>query len=379
MKIVLSGVETNNKGAELMLYAILQELERKWPEAEVYVSPWAVSQGLDYVKTSLKLRYWPISSIIKKTRINGILNHLHLSPLTDTKAVKADYFIDGSGFFFSDQCKLWGTTPERWENLLKYQHKHGAKIIFLPQAFGPIELDMTKRAITSIGKYASAIMPREEISYQYLEKSGLVDMNKVHLFPDFTALVNGKFPSKYDYLKNGICIIPNLNMIEKGIMSYEDYIHLLTVIIEYGKKSGYAVYLLNHEGEGDEKLAFECKESVKCGIEVVTGLNALEVKGLIASSYLVITSRFHGLASSLNSCVPTLATSWSHKYGELFKDYGLSGYVLPTDNLNKALDDVKKLLDIEENKRIRMHLESVVPQIKVKSQQMWKMVWNLKN
>ena len=33
MKIVLWGVETNNKGAELMLYAILQEIERKFPDA----------------------------------------------------------------------------------------------------------------------------------------------------------------------------------------------------------------------------------------------------------------------------------------------------------------------------------------------------------
>ena len=28
MKIVLSGIETNNKGAELMLYAILQEIDK---------------------------------------------------------------------------------------------------------------------------------------------------------------------------------------------------------------------------------------------------------------------------------------------------------------------------------------------------------------
>lgn len=35
MKVVLSGVETNNKGAELMLYAILQEIERRSPGSTI--------------------------------------------------------------------------------------------------------------------------------------------------------------------------------------------------------------------------------------------------------------------------------------------------------------------------------------------------------
>ena len=51
MKIVLTGVETNNKGAELMLYAILQEVERTFPDAEVYISPNAIPQGLNYLQT----------------------------------------------------------------------------------------------------------------------------------------------------------------------------------------------------------------------------------------------------------------------------------------------------------------------------------------
>ena len=66
MKIVLSGVQTINKGAELMLYAILQEIERKWPDAEVFIPPMRIRQGLDYVQTSLDLKYTsaPLISII---------------------------------------------------------------------------------------------------------------------------------------------------------------------------------------------------------------------------------------------------------------------------------------------------------------------------
>ena len=36
MRYILNGVETNNKGAEIMLYAILQEIERRDKDAVVF-------------------------------------------------------------------------------------------------------------------------------------------------------------------------------------------------------------------------------------------------------------------------------------------------------------------------------------------------------
>ena len=60
MKIVLSGVETNNKGAELMLYAILQEIERKYPTATVYLPYNGIRQGEGYnIVTSLNIKRNP--------------------------------------------------------------------------------------------------------------------------------------------------------------------------------------------------------------------------------------------------------------------------------------------------------------------------------
>lgn len=377
MKIVLTGVETNNKGAELMLYAILQEIERKYPDACVYISPYSVMQGLDYIKTSLKFRFWPYSKLMKLTHINGILRRLYLPAIEGEDFVKADYVLDGSGFLFSDQTKLWGTTPEWWEKRLSHQSEHGAKIVFLPQAIGPIENESTKHAIAVLNRYADVIMPRERVSYNYIKDSELVDMKKVRMFTDFTSVVDGVFPSKYEHLKNGICVIPNMRMIDQGKITYEDYVNLLSAIISEGKRSGHPVYLLNHEGEMDESLAYQCKKSVAGEIEVVTGLNALQVKGLIASAYVVVTSRFHGLASSLNSCVPSLATSWSHKYEELYNDYQLHGYVLPLNHIDAAVDKVKEILDEKENKRIRKHLSDQVPRIKNQTHEMWNLIWSL--
>lgn len=377
MKIIITGVETNNKGAELMLYAILQEIERRHPEADVYISHTRVLQGLSYVSTKLKMHFFPYERIVEKLHINGILRRLKLPMIENMNLVKSDYFLDGSGFLFSDQCKLWGTTPEYWDSILRFQKQNGSKIVFLPQAFGPFREVATKRAISTIGKYASLIMAREKVSYSYIKETGLVDMKKVYLFTDFTSLVDGSFPIKYNYLRGGICVIPNMRMIDKGVISYDNYIKLLTAIISDGKKSGRPVYLLNHEGKGDEQLAYSCQESLREKIDVVTGLNALEVKGLIASSYLVITSRFHGLASALNSCVPCLATSWSHKYEELYKDYGLTDCVLPIDNVESTIHVINNYLDGLRNESVRAHLIVKKDEIHRKTKEMWDLVWSI--
>lgn len=377
MKIILTGVETVNKGAELMLYAILQEIERKWPDAVVFVEPDSVPQGLGYVHTNVKLRYWPLSGFVRRYRLNSILNRLHLPLIKDSMATRADYFFDGSGFCFSDQCGMWGRKAEWWEDVLRRQKKIGAKIVFLPQAFGPLEKDDTKEAMRVLNKYATCLMPREKVSFDYVEKSGLVDMKKVKTYTDFTSLVEGVFPTKYKHLRNGICIIPNMKMIDKGSISMDDYLELLAAIIKEGKKSGHPVYLLNHEGKKDEWLAYECRKRLNNSIEVVSNINALEVKGLIASAYLVVTSRFHGLASALNSCVPSLATSWSHKYSELFKDYGIDDYVLPLDNNEKAIVRIKEILDKDNNEKLRLQLEKKHSEIQQETRNMWDYIWSL--
>lgn len=381
MKIILNGVETENKGAELMLYAILQEIERKYPEAEIYIPIQNVRQGLGYIHTSLKMKYLPFGWFVKHLHLKGVFRLLHIprKKLQDVYAIKnADYFIDGSGFHFSDQKRNF--TPDkvwRWKHLLKRLSSQGCRIVFLPQAFGPAQKANTLEGLKVISKYASLIMPREQTSYHYLEQSGVVDMNKVKLFTDFTSLVDGAFPKGYEHLKGGICIIPNLRMVDTGTVSKENYIGLISAIVDSCKASGHPIYLLNHEGKSDERLAYECRERIGNNIEVVTELNALEVKGMIASAYLVVTSRFHGLASALNSCVPCLATSWSHKYEELFNDYGLSECVLPLDNNNKAIEKVSYFLDKDKNAEIRQYLSVQVEMIKAKTTNMWNNVWSL--
>ena len=89
------------------------------------------------------------------------------------------------------------------------------------------------------------------------------------------------------------------------------------------------------------------------------------------------SSRFHGVASALNSAVPCLATSWSHKYAELFKDYGMNDNVLKLDDLQACVEKVEAYLNKDKNLSIRQELEIHIPQIQNETREMWNTVWNI--
>lgn len=382
MKYVLSGIETMNKGAELMLYAILQQIGLHDSDAVVYVPNYALHQGISYLKTDVDVRYKfnrNIEKIAETLHIPGMMRRLGVSDIifTDHYPLRdIDYFIDASGFQFSDQ---WPSTKYRlmyWEKKLSYYHAHGTKCIFLPQAFGPINDINTKKLISIIGMYADLIFPREEVSLNYMLHAG-VNPSKMCVKTDFTSLVDGMFPSEYEHLRGQVCFIPNCRMLDRSNMTIDKYKSLLNLVIEEAESVGRKVYLLNHEGIHDESIAYKLSRLSCKNLTVVSGLNALEVKGLISASYLCITSRYHGLASALNSCVPSLCTSWSHKYECLYRDYDIPNGVLDTENIDKVGTIINQYLNPQFQYDYKIKLSKGIDLVKASSLDMWMKVWKI--
>jgi len=382
MKIVLNGVETNNKGAELMFYAILQEIERRYPKATCFVEKGSVHQGLSYLRTSLLIKEKPVAvfeQLCKRLHLRRVMKVIFGRGVFDDihYISGAKYFLDASGFFYSDK---WNKPSEIFGQRKKLLRSHkrsrgGGKVVFLPQAFGPLSCENVKQGIIDLNKYADIVMPREKTSYDYLIDSELIDKAKLKLFPDFTCLVKGVIPNGYDHLHHGVCIIPNIRMLDKTELSFSMYNEFVQTIINTSLKNGFVPYLLNHDGPADGELAREFQSMSTYPIEVVDNLNALEVKGLISTARLVVTSRFHGAASSLNSCVPCLATSWSHKYEELFHDYKQDNCVLNVKNLYETEILVNSYLNSEFYTKKKNELSAIVTkQIEI-TKQMWRVVF----
>lgn len=381
MIFVLSGFSNINKGAELMFDAVVQEIEQYAPNSTVYLPVAAFRGRVPNNSNTLTFKYKPIEKfirIIRKFHLNGILRKLHLPEiLDDIYAIKnADYFIDGSGLVFSDVQRL-DSHLYRWEHLLRNQKKQNTKIIFLPQMFGPCEKEATKATFKILNKYADLIFAREKASFSYIKDSGLIDMQKVFLCTDFTPLVHGVVPPEYKHLENAVCLIPNNRMYGTRKISKETYFAFLKAIIRHLQEIGKGVYLLNHEGEKDDVICQQIRSELNNGIEVVTGLDAIQTKGLISSAGLVISSRFHGVASSLNTGVPCLATSWSHKYSELFHDFGITDGVLSPEDIEACIQKIDSLLEPENNQKVRKQLAERLPDINKSIHHMWEQIWKI--
>lgn len=383
MKIQIDGTNTINKGAELMLYAVLEQIQNKHPNADVIFNTGNESNSAKYIDTKLYFRKrWAqeyLGKLILKLKIIGILNKLNLSikSLTPKYAKPGiDVILDAGGFRFSDQWSHSNKSIEDWEAYYSKLKKYKTKIILLPQAFGPFESQGGKCIANILDKYIDIIFARDETSKNYLLDAG-VSLNKVELYPDFTSLVEGVYSKHLNQTKGKVCIIPNFKMIEKTKVNLDRYMSFMVKVITHIRSSNKDVFLLNHESHKDLMICREISKQFDNEITVITGLKAKEVKFLIANSYFVVSSRFHGIASSLSSSTPCIATSWSHKYEMLFRDFDQKDKLI---DINQSFDIAKNKIDIllseRENEKIRKQLFEVTQNVKQTNLKMWEKVWS---
>jgi len=183
---------------------------------------------------------------------------------------------------------------------------------------------------------------------------------------------------KYQFINGYLGIIPNYKMISHANFSVNQYSKFVDLICSVARSYGVEVFLLNHEGEKDYELCLSINNQLQKKVPVLTNLNSREIKGIIKISKLIISSRYHGVASSLNQGIPCLATSWSHKYELLFKDYDLEDMLLSLD------DDFEKIeatiANIFSNySEIKSKIERNMLVLSSRNEDMWSYIWSFIN
>jgi len=335
MFIEINGVSFVNKGAELMLHAILQMISQKIPQAKFVLKPGANSP---YEKRA-KLGLYQKILWFSKFRISfGMYFGKHIPKrLREYYGLvcheEINVVLDASGFAFGDQ---WG--PGNTIAIAKAMRRGkrlGTKVIFLPQAFGPFSTRQIRKAFHIVATQADRIYARDSVSYKYIV--GLVgELPNLRRAPDFTVLLKGHVPSYFDCASHDVAIIPNRRMVDKTSRSVaEHYNPFLMTCVRHFLDSGYKPFFLVHGGREDEELAREVVRPFGSDVPIVMEEDPLNMKGIIGTCKAVVSSRYHGLISALSQGVPSIGTGWSHKYRELFDDYGCPDILL-TPNTNES-------------------------------------------
>lgn len=376
MIIEIRGTQFVNKGAELMLHAVMQKLEELKTDYLLVLRP---NKETPYEKIAAIGGYKKLmlqKSYLNLNFLTNVIPKKYRAKLQRNWGIiteaDIDVVLDASGFAYGDQ---WSSMLIRQVcQEIKRLNKQGKKYIFLPQALGPFTREKDRTNLKNALPNASLICAREESSFENIK--GLAgDSGNYYQFPDFTNLVKGTCP---DYFKDGrekFLIIPNNKMISKQNSKSEwkeTYIDSLVFLAEYARKEGLEPVVLNHEGEGDAPLCNTLLSRLG-DVRLIIEDNPLHVKGIIGASRALVCSRFHGCVSALCQGIPILGTSWSFKYERLFAEYEKSDLLITADMDEDVLkESFDKLMletlgeDSEPSKRF-----------KEQSQEMWSKVFSV--
>lgn len=368
MVIELRGVEFVNKGAELMFHAIVHKVKERFPDAIIAMEP----------TPRVSLKNLAVHKIhVKRNRKALLLPRFmrRIMRIVHEKEIKV--VLDGSGFAFGDQ---WGVkhAEKKLGSKIVNWHRQGKKIILLPQAFGSFSDPELRTTMEKIVANADLIFAREQQSYNYL--THIPNKNNIHLAPDFTNLLPGTIPSDFTIENRQVAIIPNYQMIKKKGEAGKYYHDYLYTAIKKVQSLGLKPYFLIHEGEKDIRIAQEVNALLQQPLELITTNNALEIKGIISTAQFIICSRFHGVVSALSQGVPSISTSWSHKYEMLHQEYDYEeGLIQDITNNGEIESKIEALANPAIRRQISENLSSRSKLLKQKSAEMWETVFTILN
>jgi colanic acid/amylovoran biosynthesis protein len=325
MTIELRGINFFNKGSELMLQAVMCKVKEEIPDA-LFV--------MEKTQNTPRAKHLE-NGIYTKANFKKILSLKYLFTLVPgfirrrwkyINETEINIVLDCSGFAFGD---IWGVkgASRLMDNIIEWK-KQGKKVIMLPQAFGPFSDSKLSSLMRDIIHYADLIYARDKDSLKHLKQLNS-DNRKINCAPDFTNLIEGNAPAYFDSLNCEVAIVVNSKMVStvstKEAQAYLDLVYKIIIKI---RELNHKPYFLMHEVKMDPMVVEAINDNLTNKLPVINEADPLYIKGMILKSKAVVTSRFHGLISCLSQAIPCLATSWSHKYEMLLKDYNYSEALL---------------------------------------------------
>ena len=369
--VEIRGAGFLNKGAELMLQAAVAQLHDRFPNCVICVAPTRNSGPMPISKIrehrfhiKLDKRKWGVQwGALGALLPRALRRRLGLVLSSELSAI-----LDAAGFAYADKWPL--SNLEELADLATDCRRHGTRLIFLPQAFGPFSDQPRQSMMRESADAASMIFARDTRSLEYLQQVCSPRVN-LRLAPDFTNLVASQPPTDISTFNDVVALVPNRRMLDKANATIgAAYVDFMVAVGRHVCSLGYRVVVVVHELQLDATLAQDIAAKIN-GAVTLSEEDPVRLKGIFGACRCVISSRYHAIIAALSQGVPAFGTSWSHKYPALFCEYDFERGLLDTTNLDGALEIVTGTLREPLYSSLRAHLDRKADELREQSRQMW--------
>lgn len=267
------------------------------------------------------------------------------------------------------------------------------ELILLPQTYGPFKRSITRLMARSILKRAGVIYARDNESVEYVQELlGSHSINgKLRFMPDVAFVLDSHEPETIDVgsldkVRKEGSVVVGLNisgLLFNGGYTRENmfglktnYRDLIYSVVDFLMKDDRLLVLLvphvlspSRAVEDDpnacRQLYEKLSEKYPGRIFLTQGsYNHNGIKHIIGLCDFFIGSRMHACIAALSQSIPSVGIAYSKKFQGVFDSVEMGNYVADVYQCSedKLLSTIKTAL--EDRKKIRMHLNKVVPGIK---------------
>lgn len=373
MKVLITGAQFNNKGAQSLLFTVVDQLKKRNADIEIYYLPIDDYRKYDKSQLNFHIVYGDMEAhnyenrvfqrpfILGKAILRSIIkkNSVKVSDVTELHRLlpEIDAIIDVSGYQLTS--KFSNEMNRKFLYYIEEAKRYGKKIILMPQSFGPFDYkndrEKLMRTIKKDLSEVDLIFAREKEGYDLL--CNLFGVKNIKLSPDlvlqgdeinweniYTKIPKLQYPKIGD--KNNVAIIPNTEAFRHGNENQilEVYSAVINKLLLHGK----TVYIFRHSNDllACEKIydKFSNNENVNF---IKNDFTCEEYSEFVTQFDFIIASRYHAIIHAYKKGIPALIFGWAIKYQRLAELFNQSKYVfdITANHIHpeKILDELEVL------------------------------------
>ncbi len=336
MKILLSGANFINKGAEAMLFIAANECFTRFPGAECIVQ---LPEGFALIRSMEEL--YELSTGARKVSDHkvpqgGIKRKLHKVKALCSAYKSADAMLDLSGYELSSKLGVYPSLRYLFKIRLS-KHYH-TQVYLMPQSFGPFRYRgiwklLMPWMIRRILKHPIVCFARETEGEAFLQE--IAPRAKVRSSCDLVLqnkninAVKDQYAGEIPFVEaNSVGFVPNRRLIEQG--TEEDTMACFRAAVAQIRQQGKKVYLICHAAD-DMSISEQIKTSFAedDGVVVVSQiLSCFAYQSLSRHFDYVVAARYHSIVHAYKEGTPVVALGWAVKYKELLGMFGQEAYLV---------------------------------------------------